>query len=39
MKPRFYSLSRTDFNNQDAPKLDGLVRFAIGLVIVKKNNL
>lgn len=37
MKPRFYSLSRTDFNNQDAPKLDGLVRFAIGLVIVKKN--
>lgn len=25
MKPRFYNLSRTDFNNQDAPKLDGLV--------------
>lgn len=32
MKPRFYNLSRTDFNNQDAPKLDGLVCFGYGLV-------
>jgi len=31
MKPRFYNLSRTDFNNQDAPKLDGLVNFAYKL--------
>ncbi|KYM85360.1 E3 ubiquitin-protein ligase UBR4 [Atta colombica] len=31
MKPRFYSLSRTDFNNQDAPKLDGLAcNFILG---------
>jgi len=32
MKPRFYNLSRTDFNNQDAPKLDGLVNFAYKLL-------
>ena len=25
MKPRFYNLSTTDFNNQDTPKLDGVV--------------
>ncbi|XP_032676900.1 protein purity of essence isoform X4 [Odontomachus brunneus] len=31
MKPRFYNLSRTDFNNQDAPKLDGLAcNFILG---------
>lgn len=25
MKPRFYNLTAYDFNNQDTPKLDGLV--------------
>ncbi|XP_020299583.1 E3 ubiquitin-protein ligase UBR4 isoform X2 [Pseudomyrmex gracilis] len=31
MKPRFYSLSRTDRNNQDVPKLDGLAcNFILG---------
>ncbi|XP_014478762.1 PREDICTED: protein purity of essence isoform X5 [Dinoponera quadriceps] len=31
MKPRFYNLSRTDFNNQDTPKLDGLAcNFILG---------
>lgn len=27
MKPRFYNLSTADFNNQDTPKLDGLVGY------------
>ncbi|KAK2587956.1 hypothetical protein KPH14_004040 [Odynerus spinipes] len=31
MKPRFYNLSTTDFNNQDTPKLDGLAcNFILG---------
>lgn len=36
MKPRFYSLSRTDFNNQDAPKLDGLVCITYKSIITWK---
>ncbi|XP_033353689.1 E3 ubiquitin-protein ligase UBR4 isoform X5 [Bombus vosnesenskii] len=31
MKPRFYNLSTTDFNNQDTPKLDGVAcNFILG---------
>ncbi|XP_043276539.1 protein purity of essence isoform X5 [Venturia canescens] len=31
MKPRFYNLTNTDFNNQDTPKLDGLAcNFVLG---------
>ncbi|XP_066587252.1 E3 ubiquitin-protein ligase UBR4 [Prorops nasuta] len=31
MKPRFYNLSTSDFNNQDTPKLDGLAcNFILG---------
>lgn len=29
MKPRFYNLTAYDFNNQDTPKLDGLVLFIL----------
>ncbi len=29
MKPRFYNLGPTNYNNQDVPKIDGLVNIII----------
>ena len=29
MKPRFYNLAPADYNNQDVPRIDGLVRNTI----------
>lgn len=34
MKPRFYSLTVAEVNNQDTPKLDGLVMLLSKLVLV-----
>lgn len=33
MKPRFYNLTAYDFNNQDTPKLDGLVTLFLCIII------
>lgn len=38
MKPRFYNLSTTDFNNQDTPKLDGLVGIVSIIFLVHRKS-
>lgn len=34
MKPRFYNITASDFNNQDTPKLDGLVNKYFHLILL-----